>query len=229
MPARWLGRVMTTVTIDSVTAAINDGTGTGWKRRRQGRRLGDGRRRCTGNGMARGWEERAATPRKRRQWQDRRRDGNMGKKTSRRRQPISEVAMTATDRDAAGRPRWEEEDVTDGNMGLIGSTGSRRQRRRLVGRDGGATMTTSGRTQNRRQTAWQAHGARAITPATAWQRGQPQRRCVGRRAGEEHRAPGTYDNSDEQQKGRTGKVAWCSPAAGENGDADGGLRPSSDG
>ncbi|KAF0927767.1 hypothetical protein E2562_036194 [Oryza meyeriana var. granulata] len=38
---------------------------------------------------------------------------------------------------------------------------------------------------------------------------------------EEQRASGTYDNSDDQQKGRTGRAAWCSPAAGKNDDADG--------
>ncbi|KAF0921485.1 hypothetical protein E2562_007023 [Oryza meyeriana var. granulata] len=64
-----------------------------------------------------------------------------------RRQPISEVATTAIDRNVAGRPRWEEEGITDGNMGLTGSTGSRRRRRRLVGREDGATTTTSGRTK----------------------------------------------------------------------------------
>ncbi|KAF0919965.1 hypothetical protein E2562_032373 [Oryza meyeriana var. granulata] len=32
----------------------------------------------------------------------------------------------AIDCDTAGRPRWEEEGVTDGNTGLTGSTGSRR-------------------------------------------------------------------------------------------------------
>ncbi|KAF0909895.1 hypothetical protein E2562_000205 [Oryza meyeriana var. granulata] len=63
------------------------------------------------------------------------------------RQPISEVAMMTIDRDAAGRPRWEEEGVTNGNTGLIGNTRSRRQRRQLVGRDDGTTTMTSGRTK----------------------------------------------------------------------------------
>ncbi|KAF0923123.1 hypothetical protein E2562_003344 [Oryza meyeriana var. granulata] len=53
-----------------------------------------------------------------------------GKTTRRRRRPISEVATTAIDRDTAERPRWEEEDVTDGNLGLTGGTGSRRRQRR---------------------------------------------------------------------------------------------------
>ncbi|KAF0920453.1 hypothetical protein E2562_035164 [Oryza meyeriana var. granulata] len=46
-----------------------------------------------------------------------------GKTTRRWRRPISEVAITTIDRNAAERPRWEEEDVTDGNMGLTGGTG----------------------------------------------------------------------------------------------------------
>ncbi|KAF0933161.1 hypothetical protein E2562_014150 [Oryza meyeriana var. granulata] len=53
-----------------------------------------------------------------------------GKMTRQRRRPISEVATTAIDRDAAERPRWEEEGVTDRNTGLTGGTGSRRWRRR---------------------------------------------------------------------------------------------------
>ncbi|KAF0926926.1 hypothetical protein E2562_028413 [Oryza meyeriana var. granulata] len=58
-----------------------------------------------------------------------------GKTTRRRRRLISEVATTAIDRDAAERPRREEEGVTDGNTGLTGSTGSWRWRRWLIGRD----------------------------------------------------------------------------------------------
>ncbi|KAF0896223.1 hypothetical protein E2562_019705, partial [Oryza meyeriana var. granulata] len=73
----------------------------------------------------------------------------------------------AINRDAAGRPRWEERGVTDRNTGLTGSTGSRRWRQRLVvltgstgsrrwrqrliGWDDGATTMASGGTQNRWQ------------------------------------------------------------------------------
>ncbi|KAF0897241.1 hypothetical protein E2562_034710 [Oryza meyeriana var. granulata] len=79
----------------------------------------------------------------------------------------------AIDCDTAGRPRWEEEGVTDRNTGLTGSTGSRRWRGLLVGRDDGTTTTTNGRTQvagwHRADTVQVAGWHRAGT-VTSWKR-----------------------------------------------------------
>ncbi|KAF0930572.1 hypothetical protein E2562_033490 [Oryza meyeriana var. granulata] len=114
MLAQWPGRVMTMVTVDGgARETVRPGTGNSGRRHRGGDDDG-------------GTDDVMAT------W---------GKTTRQRRRPISEVATTAINRDAAERPRWEEGDVADGNTGLTGSTRLWGRQRQLVGRDDSPTTT----------------------------------------------------------------------------------------
>ncbi|KAF0922129.1 hypothetical protein E2562_024691 [Oryza meyeriana var. granulata] len=107
------------------------------------------------------------------------------------------------DRDAAGRPRWEEEDATDGNTGLTGSTGLWGRQRQLVGRDNSATTTraTTGDKDDSDSAARTEGGIQQARQLSAWPsrlgdgNGTEQaqnRRRVGGRAGAVRR---------EQQRG----------------------------
>ncbi|KAF0930858.1 hypothetical protein E2562_035958 [Oryza meyeriana var. granulata] len=109
--------------------------------------------------------------------------------------PISEVATTAIDHDTAGRPRWEEKGVTDGHTGLTDSAGSWRWRRLLVGRDNSATTTTSGGSSVGQRSKRTGRGRRRWR----WLGSEDDHDndALAGELGEEHRAPGTYDNSDD--------------------------------